>query len=129
MGGAKDLYLIAYNGACCAGWAVVWLLAVQTILPSSEPTLTSFKEALSNVYDAVHFWLTVSQSAALLEILHSLFGLVRSPVMVTTLQVMSRIVALVAVVYSPDAKSEYERKRNTSVVVMSFETARRILFS
>jgi hypothetical protein len=33
-------------------------------------------------------------------------GLVRSPVIVTAMQVMSRIVALVAVTYSPKAQSE-----------------------
>jgi hypothetical protein len=33
-------------------------------------------------------------------------GLVRSPVVVTAMQVMSRIVALVAINYSPEAQSK-----------------------
>jgi Protein tyrosine phosphatase-like protein, PTPLA len=42
-----------------------------------------------------------------LEIAHALFRLVRSPVMVTAMQVMSRIVALVAIAYAPAAQGAF----------------------
>ena len=51
--------------------------------------------------------LFVTQSAALLEIAHAAVGLVRSPVMVTAMQVFSRIVALVAITFSKDAQSKF----------------------
>ena len=46
----------------------------------------------------------MSQCMALFEIMHALIGIVKSPVLVTTMQVMSRIVALVAIYYSPNAQ-------------------------
>lgn len=104
----KDFYLVAYNGFCCAGWAAVKFFAVQTLIKCLSEGKGPF-EATALVYgnDDVSFWLTVSQSAALLEILHSAAKLVRSPVMVTAMQVMSRIVALVAITYSPAAQTQW----------------------
>lgn len=104
--GLKDLYLIAYNAACCAGWATVKFLAVSSLIKNVGAGMGLFEaDALVYTSPGVAFWLSISQSAALLEILHSAFRLVRSPVMVTTMQVMSRIVALVAVTYSAEAQS------------------------
>lgn len=104
--GPKDMYLILYNTLCCAGWALVLSLGVQHVAANfSEAGLAS---ALASVYAVEHlaFLLTISQSAAIMEILHAATGLVRSPVVVTFMQVSSRIVALVAIVYSPAAQSK-----------------------
>ena len=104
----KDLYLIAYNLACCLGWAVVWILAVGSLYDSVVGQSLPFVEACSRVYGDVAFWLQVSQTAALMEIVHAAIGFVRSPVMITTMQVMSRILALVAIVYAPSAQGKTE---------------------
>mmetsp|Transcript_20526 Transcript_20526/g.56660 ORF Transcript_20526/g.56660 Transcript_20526/m.56660 type:complete len:751 (+) Transcript_20526:108-2360(+) len=105
---AKDLYLVAYNGLCCVGWAGVWLFSLQALLKYISDGASPL-EASARVYgsDNVALWLSVAQSAALLEIMHSAARLVRSPVMVTIMQVMSRIVALVAIAFSPSAQNQW----------------------
>ena len=123
----KQLYLIAYNALCCLGWAYVLALGIPSAIASvtsslegGSSLLDAVKAAGANVYFAtpstagwsnesspsLAFVLTVVQSAALLEVLHSAMGLVRSPVFVTTLQVGSRIVALHMVNASPRAQSK-----------------------
>lgn len=66
-------------------------------------------DALANVYfaDGLAMTLFYAQSAALLEIVHAALGLVRSPVLVTAMQVGSRLVALAAVVLSPQAQGMF----------------------
>ena len=124
---AKQLYLIAYNALCCLGWAYVLALGIPSAIASvtssldgGSSLLDAVKAAGANVYFAtpstagwsdesspsLAFVLKVVQSAALLEVLHSALGLVRSPVFVTTMQVGSRIVALHMVNASPKAQSK-----------------------
>ena len=108
--GLKDAYLIAYNSLCCVGWAVVFGLAVLSVVTGlREEDKLPLREVLANVYatEGLAQMLIISQTAALLEIVHAAVGLVRSPVLVTAMQVMSRIVALVAVVNSVEAQSKY----------------------
>lgn len=105
MVNGKDAYLIGYNVLCCVGWTVVLVQAIQSLcvaLPQDGPG-----KALASLYGqgTVAWWLTVSQSAAVLEIVHAAIRFVRSPVMVTAMQVGSRLVALYAIVYSPQAQS------------------------
>lgn len=104
---AKDLYLILYNNACCVGWAMVWLIAVGSVATGLIVDQLPVAQVLANVYaaDGLAMMLIFCQTAALLEIVHAATGLVRSPVAVTAMQVMSRIVALVAIVYSKEAQS------------------------
>jgi len=104
--GIKDFYLILYNSLCCGGWAAVVLFALQSLATNLNDGM-ALADALASVYDNVDTMLNLSQSAALLEIVHAAIGLVRSPVSVTFMQVMSRIVALVAIVYSPQAQSKF----------------------
>jgi len=115
------MYLIVYNMSCCAGWSMILISALQS-LANGIPQDGVF-ESLANVYGASYTMpmqvlssstialadlLFITQSAALLEIVHAAVGLVRSPVLVTAMQVFSRIVALVAVTYSPQAKSKFK---------------------
>ena len=112
--GPKEMYLIVYNLSCCLGWSLILLSAAQFLASSFQTN--GLKGSLANVYangdvalpsvDSLGDLLFVTQSAALLEIAHAAVGLVRSPVLVTAMQVMSRIVALVAVTYSPEAQGE-----------------------
>jgi hypothetical protein len=92
--------LVAYNIACCAGWATVLASAIQTLING---------DSLASIYDApgLPSMLTYVQTAALLEIVHAAIGFVRSPVFVTTLQVGSRIAALFALVNSPSAAHQF----------------------
>ncbi|GMI34280.1 hypothetical protein TrCOL_g3081 [Triparma columacea] len=109
--GLKDLYLIGYNAACAAGWAYVLYLATCVVFASGVPCCHhEVLASLETVYlepPLLKETLIVVQSAALLEIVHAALGLVRSPVVVTAMQVMSRIVALFAVVYSPVSQAHY----------------------
>ena len=108
MSGLKDMYLVTYNVLCCIGWAFVWVLAVQSLSINLSTNSMSVREALANVYEPVQQVLFYSQCAALLEIVHAALRLVRSPVLVTAMQVMSRIVALFALVNSTRAQSTFQ---------------------
>jgi len=80
------LYLIAYNACCIAGW----VQCARYMVEASVKDVTSgqlWNESLGPV-------LTYVQTAAILEIFHSLFRFVRSPLVPTTIQVASRIVVL-----------------------------------
>ena len=104
----KDFYLLAYNLACFVGWLSVLTLAVQTVYEGLTVHNDGLVSSLSNVYATPQLGdlLWYSQSAALLEILHSLIGFVRAPVFVVTLQVSSRIFALFAITNSTEAQGE-----------------------
>eukprot|EP00211_Chloroparvula_japonica_P003862 CAMPEP_0119130022 /NCGR_PEP_ID=MMETSP1310-20130426/7527_1 /TAXON_ID=464262 /ORGANISM="Genus nov. species nov., Strain RCC2339" /LENGTH=766 /DNA_ID=CAMNT_0007120489 /DNA_START=63 /DNA_END=2364 /DNA_ORIENTATION=- len=78
-------YLLAYNLFSCAGWAYILYLAIAELSQGGDA---------STVWPLVATPLTIVQTAAILEIFHALFRIVRSPVVITTIQVMSRIVVL-----------------------------------
>ena len=105
--GPKELYLLAYNLFACVGWTLVLALALQSLAKGIPEN--GLVESLANVYttENLAILLTYSQGAALLEILHAALGLVRSPIIVTAMQVGSRIVALYAIVNSPSAQSKF----------------------
>ncbi|KAF5835920.1 tyrosine phosphatase-like protein [Dunaliella salina] len=76
-------YLLLYNAASCGGWAYVLYI---TLL------ITCMKNGSSqDVYQEVEIPLKLVQTAAVLEVLHSAVGLVRSPVAITAMQVASRL--------------------------------------
>ncbi|KAL8852354.1 MAG: hypothetical protein Q9221_002738 [Calogaya cf. arnoldii] len=84
---AKE-YLTAYNSICALLWLSV-LGRVVVILPVT---------GVESVYEAAGDFTKWTQTVAVLEILHSAFGLVRSPLPTTILQVASRILLVWAVV-------------------------------
>ena len=75
----KTAYLIAYNISCCVGWSYVLVHC-----------LISLKNGASalELWDHVEMALKLTQTAALLEILHSVTKLVRSPFISTLMQGM-----------------------------------------
>ncbi|XP_021274075.1 very-long-chain (3R)-3-hydroxyacyl-CoA dehydratase PASTICCINO 2 [Herrania umbratica] len=79
--GLRRIYLSIYNWTVFIGWFQVLFLALKTLKESGH----------EHVYNAVEKPLLLSQSAAALEILHGLIGLVRSPVSSTLPQVGSRL--------------------------------------
>ncbi|KAL8860008.1 MAG: hypothetical protein Q9178_003557 [Gyalolechia marmorata] len=85
---AKE-YLTAYNAICALLWLSVFGRVVL-LLPIM---------GVENVYEAAGDFTKWTQTVAILEILHSAFGLVRSPLPTTILQVASRILLVWAVVH------------------------------
>lgn len=79
---AKSAYLIVYNLLLAAGWSYV---LSQCVLGTLEGRSTH------QLGKDVEIPLKLSQTAAVLEIAHSLLKLVRSPFMTTITQVFSRV--------------------------------------
>ncbi|KAL1999472.1 hypothetical protein VTN02DRAFT_4461 [Thermoascus thermophilus] len=87
-------YLLLYNVVCFLGWATCTLRAAA-LLPLLAPS-----GHIPAIFDHVfHPLLTVTQSLAFLEILHSLLGVVRAPVFTTFLQVASRVLVVWGVMF------------------------------
>ncbi|XP_021897518.1 very-long-chain (3R)-3-hydroxyacyl-CoA dehydratase PASTICCINO 2-like [Carica papaya] len=92
----RRLYLTIYNWTVFVGWAQVLFLALKTLKESGY----------EHVYDAVEKPLQFAQTAAVLEILHGLVGLVRSPVMATLPQISSRLYLTWGILWSfPEVRS------------------------
>ncbi|KAF5960440.1 hypothetical protein HYC85_001649 [Camellia sinensis] len=89
----RRTYLTIYNWTVFVGWQYrfqVLYLALKTLMESGH----------EHVYDAVEKPLLLAQSAAVLEILHGLVGLVRSPVTATMPQISSRLCVTWGILWS-----------------------------
>ncbi|PHH84194.1 hypothetical protein CDD83_2334 [Cordyceps sp. RAO-2017] len=84
----RTRYLVLYNLASAAAWAVVL----------GRTAGACAREGPGAVYGAVGAWTKWVQTAAVAEVLHALFGLVRAPVATTLMQVSSRLLLVWAVV-------------------------------
>lgn len=94
----RRLYLTIYNWAVFLGWSQVLFLAVKTLKDSGH----------EHVYIAVEKHLQLAQTAAVLEILHGLVGLVRSPITATLPQIGSRLYLTWIILYSfPEIRSHF----------------------
>eukprot|EP00761_Pharyngomonas_kirbyi_P012398 gb/GECH01012425.1/.p1 GENE.gb/GECH01012425.1/~~gb/GECH01012425.1/.p1 ORF type:complete len:227 (+),score=35.43 gb/GECH01012425.1/:1-681(+) len=82
-------YLILYNVLSAIGWIVVLVLAIQAYLD----------EGASGVWPAVRTPLLIVQTAAIMEMVHTLSGIVRSPFFSTAMQVSSRLIVVWAVLF------------------------------
>ncbi|KAJ9154926.1 Very-long-chain (3R)-3-hydroxyacyl-CoA dehydratase [Pleurostoma richardsiae] len=80
MSAGKRAYLISYNALSALLWSVVFGRVVAMLLLRG-PQL---------VYPVVGEWTKWTQTLAALEIVHSLLGVVRAPIMTTAMQVASR---------------------------------------
>lgn len=76
------LYLVVYNLASAAGWAYVLYLCFNSYAAG---------ESASELWVKLNDPLTIVQTGALMEIVHSLVGFVPSPVFTVAMQVSSRI--------------------------------------
>jgi very-long-chain (3R)-3-hydroxyacyl-CoA dehydratase len=88
------LYLLAYNSICFALWTTCTLrmfLMIPLLAPSGHSPAI-FTHLFSPL-------LVVTQSLAVLEILHSITRIVRAPVFTTFMQVGSRILLVWGVMY------------------------------
>ena len=94
MGLAKT-YLLAYNASLILGWGYVLVLA----------GIAFADKGAAAVYDAVEVPLLLAQTAACLEVVHAMVGIARSPVLVTAMQVSSRLMVVWGVLYvSPPSR-------------------------
>ncbi|KAH3713026.1 very-long-chain (3R)-3-hydroxyacyl-CoA dehydratase 2-like [Dreissena polymorpha] len=84
-------YLIAYNVAQVLGWSAIMLALLGHLFVEWD---------YKGVYEKVSPLLNIFQTAALLEIVHCAVGMVRSNVMLTAFQVISRIFVTWGVAYS-----------------------------
>ncbi|PRQ48485.1 putative very-long-chain (3R)-3-hydroxyacyl-CoA dehydratase [Rosa chinensis] len=92
----RRLYLSLYNWTLFIGWSQVLYLAVKTLRESGP----------GQVYNALDRPLQFAQSAAFLEILHGLVGLVRSPITATLPQISSRLFLVWGILWSfPETQS------------------------
>lgn len=89
-----DSYLVAYNITSLVGWA--YLLA-QTTAYLLENGLQ-----MDGLFGRIGYALIYIQTGALLEVLHSLLGLVRSGVMTALVQVYSRLLLVWVILYPFD---------------------------
>ncbi|MEW5303599.1 MAG: hypothetical protein WDW38_009010 [Sanguina aurantia] len=82
MSAAGNAYLLLYNLSLTIGWAYCLYLTYQVvILQHGGP---------AELWTVLEFPLKIVQTSALLEVVHSATGLVRSPLAVTAMQVASR---------------------------------------
>ena len=76
-------YLVAYNTVQTLGWSYLLFQMINHFLSGGE---------VKDLYENTKLTLQIFQTGAVLEILHAMFGLVRSSVQVTFQQVFSRLV-------------------------------------
>lgn len=81
-------YLIFYSFASAAGWAYVLLICLKNIFAGTTST---------TLWDEVNLPLKIVQTAACLEVIHSLVGIVSSSWIVSLMQVFSRVWVLWAI--------------------------------
>ncbi|KAI8837679.1 tyrosine phosphatase-like protein [Chytriomyces cf. hyalinus JEL632] len=77
----KAKYLLMYNVTSWCAWAYVTYMVA----------MSGTKEYAGN-YKLIGDYLLLVQSCAILEVFHAMFGLVRSPVATTAMQVSSRLI-------------------------------------
>jgi len=88
----KKAYLLAYNLAQVAGWTYVGVLLTPHLLhfaKTGRPSVSTYSDCCQVV--------RIFQTAAYLEVLHNIVGLVRSNPALTFMQVTSRVVLAVVV--------------------------------
>ncbi|KAL8572571.1 hypothetical protein ACOMHN_017205 [Nucella lapillus] len=84
-------YLILYNVAQMLGWTALMVKMVEHLIREKKST---------KLYAEVEFILQIFQTAAVMEIVHSAVGLVKSNPVLTGFQVFSRVFLLWGVVWS-----------------------------
>ncbi len=89
---SRKNYFLAYNGVSLTLWAIGTLRAIFLI-----PILFSH-DHLYGLHEVLHPLLAFTQSLAILEVLHSLVGIVRASPITTGMQVASRLLLVWGVV-------------------------------
>ena len=77
----KTTYLVLFNVASCLGWAYVLGQTLQQLYADKDLATTS-----AGLWDLIGEPLKIVQTMAIMEVVHALIGLVRSPVGSTFMQ-------------------------------------------
>ncbi|KAI9367322.1 tyrosine phosphatase-like protein [Aspergillus egyptiacus] len=98
VSGLTRQYLLAYNAIAFFLWVTCTIRAVRLLINQSITNKLTFDltELFAETYSSL---LLPAQSLAVLEILHSLFGLVRAPLVTTAMQVASRLFVVWGILY------------------------------
>ena len=123
MGMATQAYLVAYNAGCLAGWGFALFTALSVVAAGDGDAFSR----LGGVWAASGQTVLYVQYAMALEIFHAAFGLVRSPLLTTALQVTSRLwVVLLPVAGAPcDVGAGWA----TGLMVLSWSTVEVIRYA
>ncbi|KAF2126415.1 PTPLA-domain-containing protein [Dothidotthia symphoricarpi CBS 119687] len=118
----KNAYLLAYNAVSAALWAGVLYKTLSIggaeVLRAGESNalglggsngLEQVKKGLGSgvVYGSLEEYTRLVQSLAGLEVLHSLFGVVRAPLLTTLMQVASRYLLVWGIAYNFPSTTQY----------------------
>ncbi|KAI1724325.1 protein tyrosine phosphatase-like protein, PTPLA domain-containing protein [Ditylenchus destructor] len=90
----SDLYLIFYNALQVLGWGSILVKTVSGLLHGATN---------EQLYTNVELELQIFQTAAILEIVHTAIGLVRSPLGTTLTQVFSRVTVVWLILYKVES--------------------------
>eukprot|EP01039_Chlorochromonas_danica_P002880 gene2879-3145_t len=97
--GVVNAYLVLYNVACCLGWLYVLVICAKHAKNGTWET---------ELWGEVEGVLKIVQTAACLEILNALVGIVKSPWVTVFMQVFSRVWTLWAVMnISPSSQQSF----------------------
>ncbi|GAX77448.1 hypothetical protein CEUSTIGMA_g4893.t1 [Chlamydomonas eustigma] len=83
MDSLERAYLVGFNSILFLAWALVLAITVDVAYRQEGDGALLFR--------AVELPLMVAQTAAIMEVIHSAVGLIRSPVSITAMQVASRL--------------------------------------
>lgn len=83
------MWLIGYNLLSGCLWSFVLLNVIATHI--------SFGFDFYRTFQLTHWWTTIIQCFAVVEIYNSAMGIVRSPILTTTMQVLSRLLVVIGV--------------------------------
>jgi very-long-chain (3R)-3-hydroxyacyl-CoA dehydratase len=89
--GVTKMYLVCYNVVQTLVWSTALVLSVRSIVENGG--------SLSSVYDDAGWFVRVGQCGALMEVVHAVLGLVRSPVLTTLMQWAGRTHAIMSVIH------------------------------
>ncbi|EQC38270.1 hypothetical protein SDRG_04695 [Saprolegnia diclina VS20] len=99
----KTAYLVLFNVASCLGWAYVLGQTLQQLYADQNLATTS-----AGLWDLIGEPLKIVQTMAIMEVVHALIGLVRSPVGSTFMQVSSRLWLVWAInVLCPESRTHW----------------------
>ncbi|EFR03251.1 PAS2 [Nannizzia gypsea CBS 118893] len=93
-------YLFLYNLVSLGLWGTLTFRLFSSLFQIYSGSNGSQSEGIAGLFVYLFPLLRTTQSLATLEILHSLFGLVRASVMTTTMQVASRLLLVWGVIYN-----------------------------
>ncbi|EGG24287.1 hypothetical protein DFA_06437 [Cavenderia fasciculata] len=102
MAGLVKKYLFLYNIVQFGGWTyILYLLAAHFHAGGWS------SQSLIGVWQHVGWWVTLFQFGAVLEIVHSLVGFVKTPVATTFVQVFSRVACVTLAILVPTTNDHW----------------------